>query len=165
MQPVNSAFLRPHRLRALLGWLFLCFLVAGVSTVFTAPAIPTWYAALSKPSFNPPNHVFGPVWTALYALMACAAWMVWKAPDSRLRSRALTLFCVQLALNFTWSLLFFRLHHIAAACAEILLLWLAILLTLLAFFRIRRLAGWFLVPYLCWVSFAAVLNYAILQRN
>ena len=165
MQPLNPAPLRPRRILALLGWLFVCFLVAAVSTVITAPAIPTWYAALAKPSFNPPNQLFGPVWTALYALMACAAWMVWKAPDSRRRSRGLLLFCIQLALNFAWSLIFFRLHQIAAAAAEILLLWLAILLTLLAFFPIRRLAGWFLVPYLCWVTFAGVLNFAILQRN
>ena len=97
---------KPHWL-ALAGFLAVTFLVAGISAAFTAPAIPTWYAALAKPSFNPPNEVFGPVWTLLYFMMAVAAWLVWKRPSSRLRSSALLLFWIQLALNFAWSLIFF----------------------------------------------------------
>jgi benzodiazapine receptor len=161
----HSLSSRAHERLGLVKWLAATFLVAMVSTVLTAPAIPTWYAALAKPSFNPPNQLFGPVWTVLYALMAIAAWLVWKRPDSATRSRALSFFWIQLALNFGWSLLFFHLHRIGAAFAEIILLWLAILMTTLYFFRLCRTAGWLLVPYLSWVAFAIALNYAIWRRN
>jgi benzodiazapine receptor len=156
---------RNHRGLALAGWLLACFLVAGISSIFIAKAMPTWYAALAKPPYTPPNQVFGPVWTVLYTLMAIAAWMIWKLLDSRTRSVGLTLFCVQLALNFTWSILFFSAHRIGLSFAEILILWAAILATMQVFFRLRRTAGWLLVPYLCWVTFASLLNWGILQRN
>jgi benzodiazapine receptor len=150
---------------ALAFFLVATFLVAGVSTVFTTPAIPTWYAALTKPSFNPPNQIFGPVWTLLYCLMAVAAWLVWQRPSSKLRSTALLLFWVQLALNFAWSLIFFRLHQIGLGLIDIVLLWVAIALTLGQFLRLRRAAGWMLVPYLAWVSFASILNLEIWRLN
>jgi benzodiazapine receptor len=150
---------------ALIGWLALCFTVAGISGAFSAKAIPTWYASLVKPSFNPPSQVFGPVWTVLYTMMAVSVWMVWKSPASRARMRALVLFCVQLALNFTWSGLFFVGHQIGAALVEIVLLWLAILATMVVFLAVRRDAAWLMIPYLAWVSFAGFLNWAIWKLN
>jgi len=162
---IQMPYTRPHRAIALVGFLVATYMVAAVSTVFTAPAIAGWYAGLAKPSFNPPNEIFGPVWLALYTLMAIAGWLVWKRADSELRSRALLLFWVQLALNFGWSFLFFWGHRIGLAVVEILLLWLAILGTTVLFFRLRKMAGWMFVPYLAWVSFASLLNFAIWRRN
>lgn len=150
---------------ALAGFLVVTYAVSGVSALFTASAIPTWYATLVKPSFNPPNEVFGPVWTLLYGLMAIAAWLVWQRPPSQLRSRALLLFWVQLGLNFAWSLLFFGQHLIGLALADIVLLWLAILVTCSLFFRLSKTAGWMLVPYLAWVGFASILNFEIWRLN
>jgi benzodiazapine receptor len=159
----------PHsenpRWLALACFLTVTFFVAGVSTVFTTPAIPMWYAALAKPSFNPPNQIFGPVWTLLYCLMAVAAWLVWKRPSSELRSRALLLFWVQLALNFAWSLIFFGQHRIGFGLIDIVLLWVAIALTSVKFFSLSRAAGWMFVPYLAWVSFASILNLEIWRLN
>lgn len=150
---------------ALAGFRGATFLVAGVSTLFTTPSIPTWYAGLNKPSFNPPNDIFAPVWTTLYILMAIAAWLVWKQPPSAERSRGLQLFWIQLALNFAWSLIFFQLHLIGFALAGILMLWLAILATCLAFFGVSKPAGVLLLPYLAWVSFASLLNFEIWRLN
>lgn len=155
---------RGHLL-ALGGFLAVTFLVAGVSTAFTAPAIPTWYTALAKPAFNPPSGIFGPVWTLLYCLMAVAAWLIWKRPSSHLRSSALLLYCVQLALNFAWSLIFFGQRLIGVGLIDIVLLWLAIAFTSVLFFRLSKAAGWMFVPYLAWVSFAGVLNFEIWQLN
>ena len=156
---------RAYGAAALVGFLAATFAVAGVSATFTASEIPTWYSALAKPSFNPPNWIFGPVWTLLYALMAIAAWLVWKRPDSDLRRPGLQLFGLQLALNFIWSILFFRYHRIGLAFAEVLLLWLAILATMAVFLRVSKAAGWMFTPYLAWVSFASVLNFAIWRLN
>lgn len=147
------------------GFLAATFVVAGVSSAFTVPAIPTWYAGLAKPSFNPPNQVFGPVWTLLYTLMAIAAWLVRKRPDSRLRRAGLIWFGIQLAVNFLWSIVFFRFHQIGLAMAEIVLLWVAVAGTMLLFFRVSKPAGWMFLPYLAWVSFASVLNFAIWRLN
>ena len=147
---------------ALAGWLFLCFSAASLGA-FVLPG--EWYAALKKPSWNPPGWVFGPVWTALYAMMAVAAWLVWKRGGFAAQRRALVLFLIQLALNAIWSPLFFGLHSPGAACAEIVLLWLAILATLAAFRPASRTATLLLVPYLAWVSFAAVLNFALWRLN
>jgi len=158
-------YTRPNRALALVGFLAATYGVAAVSTVFTAAAIPGWYAGLAKPSFNPPNWIFGPVWSVLYTVMAIAAWLIWRRADSELRSRALLLFWVQLALNFGWSFIFFRGHAIGLALVEIVLLWLAILGTMVLFFRLRKVAGWLFVPYLAWVSFASVLNFGIWMRN
>jgi tryptophan-rich sensory protein len=156
---------RRFSILALLGFLCATFAVAGISSRFTIQAIPGWYAALAKPSFNPPNRVFGPVWTLLYTLMAIAAWLVWRLPASTARSRALAAFWVQLALNFAWSFLFFGEHRIAMAFAEIVLLWLAIFATTLLFFRLHRAAGWMFAPYLAWVSFASLLNFSLWRMN
>ena len=155
----------PHAKAALLGFFAATFAVAGVSSVFTIRQIPGWYATLAKPSFNPPNQVFGPVWTVLDAGMAVAAWRVWRLPGSTLRSRGLQLFWLQLALNFAWSFLFFSAHRIGLAAIEIVVFWVAILATTVAFWRLDRVAGLIFGIYLAWVSFATALNLGIFIRN
>jgi benzodiazapine receptor len=149
----------------LILWLVLCFAVAGVSGSWTAREIPAWYRTLVRPSFAPPNWLFGPVWTLLYALMAVAAWRITLSAPSSLRTTALILFLLQLGLNFAWSLIFFRGHHIDWAFAEVLVLWAAILSTALTFARISAPAAWLMAPYLAWVSFAGLLNAAFWQLN
>jgi tryptophan-rich sensory protein len=124
-----------------------------------------WYAQLTKPAWNPPNWIFGPVWTALYTMMAVAAWLVWRRGGFAAQRQPLTLFLVQLLLNAAWSPLFFGLHNPGLALAEILLLWLAILGTLIAFWKVQRFAGVMLLPYLAWVSFATALNFSLWQLN
>ena len=146
-------------------WLALTFAVAGISARWTAAEIPAWYRTLVRPAIAPPNWVFGPVWSLLYALMAIAAWRVSVAPPSSPRNLALILFLVQLALNFAWSWLFFKQHALGAALAEVMLLWVTIAVTTLAFARIESLAAWLMAPYLAWVTFATVLNGAFWRAN
>lgn len=144
----------------------VCLAAAFLGSLATMPAIPEWYASLKKPSFNPPNWIFGPAWTLLYALMAIAAYLVWKEGWEKREVRtALTVFGIQLALNVFWSFLFFKFQSPAKALMEILVLWLAIFLTILSFMKVSRPAGWLLVPYLLWVSFATVLNFFIVRFN
>ncbi len=145
--------------------LIACLAAGGLGLIFTRPAVSGWYAALNKPSFNPPDWVFGPVWTVLYVLMAVAAWMVWRVRKSRPVSLALGLFGVQLVLNAAWSLIFFGLHAPVAAMLELALLWVAVAMTLVLFWRTARPAGVLLLPYMAWVSFAAVLSAAIAVLN
>lgn len=147
---------------ALLGFVVLCLALGALGAAVTAPAIPTWYAALAKPSFNPPNWIFAPVWTTLYVIMAIAAWLVWRRGDARI---PLTLFAVQLVLNSAWSLIFFGLHRVDLALVDIVLLLTAIVATALSFRRRSAVAALLLVPYLAWVSFATVLNAAIWRLN
>jgi translocator protein len=153
-----------------LGWgfaafLLICFAAAGVGSLVTYPAIPTWYAALNKPSWNPPSWLFGPVWTVLYILMASAGWLVWRKLGARAALTPLFFFGLQLVLNALWSVFFFGLHNPGAAFVEILLLWLSIGVTIFLFWRVRVLAGALLLPYLGWVSFAAFLNLTIWRLN
>ena len=161
----NAVQTRPNARTALLGWLAVCFGVAIASSVFAARAIPTWYSALAKPPLNPPNHVYGPVWTALYALMAISAWIVWKTRPSACRRRGLRLFEIQLALNFLWTWIFFGAHQLLTAFVNIVSLWAAILLTILTFRRMSHTAAWLLVPYLAWITFAGYINFAIWKLN
>ena len=146
--------------------------LAGViGSLFTAPAIGTWYASLIKPPLNPPSWVFGPVWTTLFALMGIAAFLVWssyaKASADKKKGIkvALILFGIQLGLNTLWSIIFFGLHSPGGALVEIVFLWLAILATIIAFYKISKPAAWLLVPYILWVSFAMYLNYSIWVLN
>jgi tryptophan-rich sensory protein len=148
---------------ALIVILLICFAAAGLGSVATTPNIPTWYASLTKPSWNPPNWLFGPVWTALYICMTVAAWLVWRQGGAR---GPLTLFAVQLALNAAWSWLFFGFHLPGAAFVEILVLLAAIAATtVVAFWPKSKAAGILMVPYLAWVAFASVLNFAIWRMN
>lgn len=141
--------------------------LAGIiGSVFTAPAIAGWYTTIAKPELNPPAWVFGPVWTTLFALMGIAAFLVWKQGLERRDVRiALGIFVGQLALNTVWSILFFGLQNPGAAFIEIVILWFAILATIVAFARISRPAAWLLVPYILWVSFASYLNFSIWMLN
>lgn len=147
---------------ALVGWLALCFAAAGTAAFVSADG---WYLALNKPSWNPPAWVFGPAWTVLYATMAVAAWLVWREGGWRAQGRALRMFVLQWALNALWTPLFFALHRPGLALLDIFALWLALAMTLVAFWRVRQAAGVLLLPYLAWVTFATALNFTIWRLN
>ncbi|WP_129649274.1 TspO/MBR family protein [Peristeroidobacter agariperforans] len=147
-----------------IAWLAICFIAAAIGAVASVQA-GSFYLSLSRPEWAPPASVFGPVWTALYTLMAIAAWLVWRQGGYSNARAALNLFLAQLALNALWSWLFFAWHLGAAAFVDILLLLTLLIATMLAFWRQRQLAALLLVPYLLWVSFAAVLNYTVWQMN
>ncbi len=148
----------------LVGWLVVVFIAAGVGAIASASA-PSFYGGLARPDWAPPASVFGPVWTVLYALMGIAAWLVWRAGPTPASRRALLFFAAQLALNALWSWLFFAWHRGGLAFLDILVLWLLIVLTLIAFWRVKPLAGALLLPYLVWVSYAAALNFAVWRLN
>ncbi len=146
--------------------LVIPLLVGLAGGLFTYRQIPNWYAHLEKPAWNPPSWIFGPVWTTLYNLMGIAFFLVWRSVYKNLYRRSgIVLFGVQLLLNLAWSFLFFDLHRMDLAFADIVLLWLAIYLTLFFFGQVSPTAAWLLIPYICWVSFAAVLNYTIWHLN
>lgn len=156
---------RAHPVAGFLFWLLLCILTSAVGALASANAR-SFYADLVSPDWAPPGWVFGPVWSVLFFLMAVAAWLVWRLPqNSRARTVALGLFVVQLVANAAWSWLFFGAQLGAIAFAEVLLLWSLIAATALAFWRLQRSAGWLLLPYLGWVTFAAVLNYTLWRSN
>lgn len=129
----------------------------------TAPAIESWYANLDKPFFNPPNWIFAPVWTLLYIFMAIAFYLIWIS--GKKIKRPAILYFVQLGLNTFWSILFFGLKIPSVALLEIIILWIFIYLTAQSFYKINKLAGYLLIPYLAWVSFATLLNYYIVLLN
>jgi tryptophan-rich sensory protein len=145
---------------ALGGFLVVTFCAPALSAFIGMPG--PWYAALNKPTWNPPPWLFGPAWTLLYTLMAVAAWMVWKRVGF---AKPLKLYFVQLALNAAWTPIFFGAHEMGGALVEILALWIAILMTLRAFWAVSRPAGMLLLPYLAWVSFASVLNFTLWRLN
>jgi len=143
-----------------------CEAAGFIGGFLTASSVTTWYATLAKPAFNPPSWLFGPVWTALYAAMGVALWLAWvgDAPAGKKRI-GVGLFAAQLALNVLWSFLFFGLRSPLLAFVELLVLWVFILMTILAFRPLSRAASFLLVPYLLWVSFAGILNLAIVLKN
>jgi tryptophan-rich sensory protein len=146
--------------------ILICQGAGFAGSVFTTPSIPTWYATLTKPGFTPPNWLFAPVWTFLYLLMGITLFMIWqKIRDNGMAKWAMVVFFVQLALNVLWSILFFGLHNPFLAFIEIIVLWIAILTTILLTYRFSRFAGSILIPYLLWVSFASMLNFALWQLN
>ena len=149
--------------RPMLLFILIALAVGALGSVFTEPNIATWYVGLAHPGFAPPNWIFAPVWTALYILMAVAAWRVWRVTG--LRSPAMIVYAAQLVLNLGWSAVFFGLHQIGPALIEIGILELAILATTILFWRADRIAGLLMLPYLAWVGFAAALNYAFLTLN
>jgi tryptophan-rich sensory protein len=154
-----------RNLVALAGFVALCFAVAAAGGAVTATSVETWYAGLAKPPFNPPDWVFGPVWTALYLMIAVAGWRVWRRRSESGAWLALGAWGVQLSLNLSWSMLFFGARMIGAALVEIAVLLAAILITAALFWRIDRIAGVLLVPYAAWVGFATVLNAALWRLN
>ncbi|CAN5799044.1 TspO/MBR family protein [soil metagenome] len=140
--------------------------VGAVAGFFTTSAVEGWFTSIIKPSFNPPNWLFAPVWTILYMLMGVAFYLVWKqAGNPVLKRNAIILYSIQLALNFLWSFIFFYAHQPGWALVDIVLLWLFIVLTIIQFGRLSTTAAWLLAPYICWVSFAAILNLAIWELN
>lgn len=146
--------------------ILLPLLVGATSGFFTTTGVGSWYQTIQKPSWNPPNWIFGPVWTTLYILMGIALFLVWKADTNPGTKRiAIVLFALQLVFNFFWSFIFFNQHAIGWALVEIIGMWLLILATIFAFAGISKTAAWLLVPYISWVSFAALLNYTIWKIN
>lgn len=140
--------------------------IGFTASLVTRPEIPGWYAALQKPSFNPPPWLFAPVWTGLYIMMAIAAYLVWaKRNRAAAFYTATSIYCIQLLLNFSWSIVFFGMHQVFWALIIIILLWVSIVLNMIWFHRFSKTASWLLVPYLLWVSFASVLNLYIYLLN
>jgi benzodiazapine receptor len=149
-------------------WLVITFAVAFWGSTFSpgsGTSTGVWYSQIQKPSFTPPNWIFGPVWTLLYAMMATAAWLVWKQAGFGAAKAALIIFLIQLALNFLWSWIFFGQHLIGWALLDIVILWIAIFATMILFWQKSPLAGALMLPYLGWVSFASILNFSIWRLN
>ncbi len=136
-----------------------------IGSLFTITSIPTWFAALDKPWFSPPNWIFGPVWTLLYTLMGIAAFLIYRQRKHPQAKQAMVAYSVQLTLNAAWSIIFFGSHAIGLALVEIIAMWAAIVWTIALFARVDRRAAWILVPYLAWVSFATMLNAALWRLN
>ncbi len=149
--------------------LILCIsiplLVGGISGFATATSITDWYVNINKPSFNPPNYLFGPVWTTLYILMGISLFMIVQSSNSELRKKALIIFSIQLFLNFCWSFIFFKFQLLGVAFVEIILMWISILTMIILFYEINKNAALMQIPYLLWVSFASVLNGSIWFLN
>ena len=144
----------------------VCLAAGFIGSIFTTASIPTWYTTLEKPSFNPPNWLFGPVWTILFILMGIFAFLVWRVGLSEPNVRiALIIFIIQLILNAFWSVAFFGLRSPIAGLIVIIILWIAILLTILSFAKVSISAGILLIPYILWVSFASILNATIYVLN
>ena len=158
------SFSKLQQLLGLAGWLALSFTTAALGAMASIQA-KTFYGQLAQPEWAPPPVVFGPVWTTLYTLMGIAAWLVWRAGGLRANRLELTLYLLQLALNALWSWLFFAWQLGAWALVDVVALWTLILATLVAFWRVRPLAGALLIPYLLWVSFATALNFSLWQLN
>jgi translocator protein len=151
--------------KKLIGAILLCEFAGVIGSLFTFQAIPTWYVYLNKPVFSPPNWVFGPVWTVLYFLMGVSLYLIWRSKPSLQKGFAEKLFYTQLALNAAWSILFFGLQNPLVAFIEIIIMWILILFTIIASWKLNKNAGFLLVPYILWVSFASILNLAIVVLN
>ncbi|MCB9802974.1 tryptophan-rich sensory protein [Candidatus Nomurabacteria bacterium] len=146
--------------------IIICQGAGLLGSVFTTSEINAWYRGIIKPSFNPPNWIFGPVWTLLFLLMGFALYLIWQEDFKKKKVQlAWAIFIGQLVLNVFWSVLFFGLHNPGAAFVEIIILWLAILTNIYYFYQVKKTAAYLLLPYILWVSFAAILNFAIWQLN
>lgn len=146
--------------------IFICLFAGFIGSFFTTPEIPTWFATLQKPSFAPPNWVFAPVWTSLYILMGISLFLVWqKGWENKTIKTAIYLFAGQLVLNALWSFVFFGLRSPLLGLMEIVILWVAILATILSFMKVSRTAAYLLIPYILWVSFASIVNFSIWSLN
>lgn len=145
--------------------IIICQLAGIIGSMFTAPNIPSWYATLVKPVFNPPNWIFAPVWISLYVLMAISFYLVWIKNDIPNFGFLMSLFVLQLVLNAFWTIIFFGLKSPFFAFIEIVVLWILILLCVISFYKISKTASVLLIPYLLWVTFAAVLNFELWRLN
>lgn len=163
--PSTPAAPQPRAWLALIGLLLASFTASAIGGLATAANVRSWYPTLTKPEWNPPAWVFGPVWTLLYILMAVAAWRIWRRRDAPGARAALLGHGLQLVLNAGWSLLFFGLRNPGAALVEIVVLWFLLAWLFLRFRRIDPIAGWLWLPYLLWVSFATMLNATIWHLN
>jgi len=159
--------MKANQIGKLIASLLLPLGVGGIAGMFTSEAVPGWYASLNQPSFNPPNWVFGPVWTTLYIIMGISLFLIWKLPAGKERNQAILVFILQLFLNFCWSFFFFYFKMIGVALVDIIALWILIVLMLVSFYKIKPLAAYINIPYLLWVTFASVLNtsYFFLNRQ
>ena len=151
----------------LLASLALPLVLGAIAGLFTAEAVPEWYETLNRPPFNPPNWLFGPVWTTLYMLLGISLFLIWKQSASKERNLAIFVFLLQQALNFGWSFIFFYFNMIGFALIEIILLWISIIVMLVLFYKIKPMTAYINIPYLIWVTFATILNasYYILNRS
>jgi translocator protein len=154
----------PINILKLLISIGICLGAAILGSFFTISSIPTWYAALNKPFFSPPNWIFGPVWTTLYILMGISLYLVWIS-KIKSKQKAINLFLIQLGLNALWSIIFFGMKNPILALVDIIALWITIFLTIKTFYTISKLAANLLVPYILWVSFASLLNLMIVVLN
>lgn len=143
----------------------LCLGIGAVSGIATASSIKTWYVALEKPLFNPPNYLFGPVWTILYILMGVSLYMILQSHKNDLRKKAIMIFTIQLFLNFCWSFLFFKFNWLGISFIEIMLIWISIVIMIVTFYKIDKKAALLQIPYLLWVTFASTLNGSIWILN
>ena len=149
--------------------LLLCvFIVLGIgflSGIATMQSVNSWYITLIKPSFNPPNYLFGPVWTILYFLMGISIYLIIISPASKEKNKAILFFCIQLILNFCWSFIFFYFKLLGIALVEIIILWIFILLMIIQFKKVKPVSSYLQWPYLIWVTFASILNASIFYLN
>lgn len=149
--------------------LFVCvaipLVVGGTAGFYTVSEIGSWYSTLQKPWFNPPNWIFGPVWTTLYIVMGYSCWRIWNTPAGKARRNALIVYGIQLFLNFWWSILFFHFQQIGLALIEIGLLWISLIVMIVQFYKLDKPAGLLQIPYILWVSFASLLTAAIYTLN
>ena len=146
--------------------ILICLTAGLIGAVFTIDSVQTWYKTIEKPSYSPPNWVFGPVWTILYVLMGVSAYLIWvKGLEKKEVRTALMFFALQLTLNALWSILFFGMRNPFYGLIEIVFLWAAIAITIQKFYKISRTAAYLQIPYICWVSYAAFLNYGIWRMN
>ncbi|MEO0089749.1 MAG: TspO/MBR family protein [candidate division WOR-3 bacterium] len=146
--------------------ILICQVAGILGSIFTTPAIPTWYLQLNKPPFTPPNWLFAPAWTTLFLLMGISLYLVWNQGwENKQVKKAILIFAIQLILNILWSFIFFTLKSLLFAFIEIIILWIAILLTIINFQKVSKPSAYLLLPYLLWVSFASVLNFSLLTLN
>jgi benzodiazapine receptor len=155
----------PLNIVKLVASIFVCVFIGSIGGYFTAGEIDTWYSTLIKPELNPPNWIFGPVWTVLYILMGISLYLYWVTPYSGNKRTGFIVFFIQLAVNFLWSMFFFKFHSPLLALVDIMLLIGFILTTIFFFGRVKWSSAWILFPYLAWVCFATYLNLSILQLN
>lgn len=145
--------------------IFICLAAGIIGSIFTFDAISTWYNTLNKPFFNPPNWLFGPAWTVLYILMGISLYLVWQQQNKKETKDAIIIFSVQLFLNALWPIVFFGLKLPIIAFVELIVLWIAVLITIIQFKKISKNAAYLLLPYIIWISFAALLNLSIVLLN
>ena len=164
-EPTEDCPKESRNLVGLFAFIVICLIISGIGGAITASSVETWYQALEKPIFNPPDWVFAPVWTLLYIIMGIAAWRVWRLRSFEATGKALGVFALQLGFNLAWSFLFFGLQRIDLALVEIVILLVAIIVNAIMFRRIDRLAGLMFVPYTAWVTYATILNASLWLLN